>query len=474
MIDINQGIEEQTLECINILKQYKTPFLIALNKLDLIPGWNSNLKTPLIQNIKNQSSRVQEELDKRLYAIVGKLSELELNSERFDRIDDFKKQVAIIPCSAKTQEGLPELLMIITGLAQRFLEESLRINVEGPGRAIILEVREEKGIGTILDTILYDGKLKVNDQIIIGNLPEPIITKIKAIFETNAKKNKSVKEVTAAASIHINAPETEKTIGGMPLIVANTNIEEAKESIKHELSEVLIETDKSGIIIKADTLGSLEALTFLLKEKGIKIKRASIGDITKKDIAECLSEKEVTHQIILGFNVRSPDIKEIKIITNNIIYKIIDDFESWKLTKEKELEAKQLESIQIPCKLKVLRGFVFRQSNPAVFGVSILSGRLKTNTELLRSDGSKASVVKEIQHERKSTNEVESRKDVAISVPNVTIGRQIKEDDILYSDLNEEEFLKLKELKKYLNASEIETLKEIASIKRKENPMWGI
>ena len=137
VIDITKGIEEQTIECINILKNYKTPFIIAANKIDLISGWRVN-SAPLLQNIQNQSSYVVEELDKRLYTLVGKLSEYGLNSERFDRVDDFTKQIAIVPCSAISGEGVPELLMVIAGLAQKYLENSLKINVEGEGKGVIL------------------------------------------------------------------------------------------------------------------------------------------------------------------------------------------------------------------------------------------------------------------------------------------------------------------------------------------------
>lgn len=473
VIDINEGVMEQTKECINILKQYKTPFIIALNKIDTIPSWRSSPKTPLVKDINSQSESVKEFLDDKLYDIVGRLAELGFNSERFDRVDDYTKQITIIPTSAKTSEGIPELLMILTGLAQKFLEKQLQTEVKGPGKASVLEVIEEKSIGLTLDIILYDGSIKIGDQVVIGTLDKPIITKVRGLFEPENKKLKPVKEVHAAAGVKLVASDIQDVIGGMPLIIANEDIESAASQIKSEVEEVLTQTDKEGIVIKADTLGSLEALVKLLKDKNIKIKRTSIGDITKKDIADAISEKEPLNRVILGFNI-NPVSDGVKIITNKIIYKIIEDFEKWKEEYSKLLESKELEKITRPCKIKIMRGCIFRQSNPAVVGVQVLGGILATNASLMKIDGSKASHVKSIQSEGEDINNAEYGKEVAISLPNMTVGRQIKEDDILFSDVSEEEFKKLKKLKKYLRTHEINVLKEIAEIKRKENPMWGM
>ena len=167
VIDINEGIKPQTTEVIDILKQYKTPFVVALNKIDLISGWQSN-KTLLLENVSKQSATIQQLLDKKLYELVGRLSTFGLNSERFDRVDDYTKQIAIIPLSAKTGEGMPELLMVITGLAQKYLEKKLDIDIKRFAKGTILEVKETKGLGITLDVIVYDGTLKRNDLIVIG------------------------------------------------------------------------------------------------------------------------------------------------------------------------------------------------------------------------------------------------------------------------------------------------------------------
>ncbi len=468
VIDINEGIKPQTKEAIEILQSYKTPFIIALNKIDLIPGWQKK-QTNLLNSINLQTESTKKKLDDRLYSLVGSIYEFGFNAERFDRVDDYTKKIAMVPCSAKTGEGIPELLMVLAGLAQRYLEDSLKIHVKGPAHGTILEVKEEKGLGTILDAIIYEGTLKVNDKIVIGSLDEPIVTKVRSIFITK----KSFKEVSAAAPVKISAPNIKEAIPGMPIKTANKEIEKIKEEIQKEVGEVIIETEKSGIVIKADSLGSLEALSNLLKQHKIKIKRAYIGDITKKDIADAQSEKDPLHQVIIGFNVKNQEKTKIKVITNDVIYRIIEDIEDWQKKQRIEIERKSLENLTLPYKIKILPHCVFRQSNPAIVGIEVMAGKLKINTPLMK-DGKELTHIKSIQYEKENIQELETGKQAAISLPGIAIGRQIKEGDILYSFMSEDNFRKLKKLKKFLNDKEISTLKEIAEIMRKSNDFWGV
>ena len=475
VIDVNEGVMDQSAECIEILKQYKTPFIIALNKIDLVPGWRSNKNKSLLQNIESQTAEVKQELDTKLYEILGKLAEKGIDSERFDRITDYTKQIAMIPVSANTEEGMPELLMVLTGLAQKYLEEKLKISEETEGKATILEVQEDPGVGTTLDIILYDGQIKKGDKILIGTLNEPILTKVRGLFEPEGKKLKNVEKIHAAYGVRVSAPDLKGAIGGMPLIVANTNVEEKKHALQTEIESVMINTDNEGVVVKADTLGSLEALTALLQLEGISIKKASIGNITKKDLAEASAEINDINKVILGFNVKTTETDEkVKIISDGVVYKIIEDYQNWKKAEEKKEEQQKLDELTRPVKVKILKGCIFRQSGPCVVGVVVEGGMLKTGTRLIKADGSKAEYIKSIQHEQKTVNQIEQGKEVAVSIPNITAGRQIKEEDTLYSNLSETEFRKLKEMKDLLRKDEIEVLKEIAKIKRRDKPSWGI
>lgn len=475
VIDVNEGIKPQTLEAIEILKQYKTPFIIAANKIDLISGYRQNKKF-LIENINSQSDYVQLELDKKIYEIVGKLSELNLVSERFDRVEDYTRQIAIVPTSAKTKDGIPELLLVLTGLAQKFLEEELTVNLDAPAKGTILEVREEKGIGKIIDTIIYEGTLKKDDTIVIGGIQEPIVTRIKALFLQKSRGPPiSVDFGKAACNLKVSAPNIDDVHAGMPIIVSNQkNIEKIKQEIQKEIQEVIIETQKEGIIVKADSLGSLEALIKLLQEREIPIRFASIGDINKKDIAQALSQKEDIYKVVLGFNVKLLEkTKELKIITHDIIYAILDDYEIFKEKQVKSKQAKDLQKITRPAKILLMKGYVFRQSNPAVVGVDVVAGTIKQGMPFEKMS-KKVTEIKSIQLDGKNIQEAPKGKQVAVSLTNVTVGRQVNSGDILYSHLSEEEFRKLKKLKKFLTGDEIMLLKEIAQYKRVDNPTWGI
>jgi len=471
VIDANQGVQAQTLECIEILKQYKTPFVIAFNKVDMISGWKTQ-GIPIAKSVDSQTERTKALFDTKLYELIGKMYELGFNADRFDNISDFTKQIAIIPTSATTGEGIPELLMMLVGMAQRFLEENLEISEECKGT--VLEVKDVKGIGKTIDGIVYDGVLKAGDTIVIGGLDEPIVARIKALLLEEKGKLKSVKEVHAAAGVKIDAPDADKVLSGMPFRTAGKDLEKTKEEVQQEVDEVVIETDEEGVVIKADSLGSLEALSGMLRQEGIQVKKASVGEITKKDIADASSDPEEPNKVILGFNIKEIETDEVKIIISPIIYKIIETLKAWKEAEKKRQEKEELEKLTKPAKIRILQGCIFRQNNPAVVGVEILGGKLRKDVELIKMDGSNAGYIKGMQLNQKEVDEAKRGDQVAISLPGITAGRQIKEEDVLIVDVPERDFKALKLSKKFLTEEDIELLKEFAELKRKENPVWGI
>jgi translation initiation factor 5B len=400
------------------------------------------------------------------------------------RISDYTKQITIIPCSAKTGLGIPELLMTLLGLAQKYLGDKLNLELNDNAKGTILEVKDEKGLGITMDAIIYDGTLKVGDILVLGTMNEPIVTKVKALFEPNPlaemmdkkSKFKSVKSVNAAIGVKISAKDIENVVAGMPLRSALKNeIENIKKEILKEVKEVLIETDNDGVICKADSLGSLEAMIKLLKENNIFIRKASVGNIIKKDIIDADSslENDPLNAVILGFNVKAEKSDHVKIITGNIIYKILDDLIEWQKSKKNEIKMKEIDNLSKPAKIEILSGYIFRQSNPAVIGSEILMGELKVGTSLMK-DGNVITSVKQIQSENKAITIAEKGKRIALSMNNVTIGRQICENDILYVSLTENEFRKYKEFKDYLDSDTKILLKEIADIMRRKNPVWGV
>ncbi|MBW2998956.1 translation initiation factor IF-2 [Candidatus Woesearchaeota archaeon] len=486
VVDINEGFKPQTEEAIEILKAEKTPFIVVANKVDLIQGWQKQ-DDFILTNLSKQSQEVQTKFETKMYELVGQLYEkFTLNADRFDRVQDYTSQIAIIPNSAETKEGLPESLMVMIGLIQKYLEQNLEIDVTGVAKGTILEVKEQKGLGKVLDVIIYDGTLRQGDMITIGGINGPITTKVRGLFEPaphaemmeKKAKYQSIKEVQAATGVRIYAPGVDDVISGMPVVSCSDGTNLCEIDVQDQINEVLIEDEgEVGVIIKADTLGSLEALTVLLKEREIPIRKATLGAITRKDIidAEANFEKDSGKAVVLAFNVDGEDSTEkAKVIRSNIIYQIIDNYEKWQEEMRKAEEKRELDALVMPCKFEILEGYVFRQSNPAIAGVMVEEGKLKTGISVMTKQGKDIGTVKGLQVEQKNVSSVEKGKDCACSIDGLTIGRQANENDILYSSVPEEDFIKLKKLKHLLSKDELELMKEIALIKRDINPMWGV
>ena len=474
VIDINEGVKPQTAEVLQILKSNKTPFIIALNKIDNLSGWQKSDSGFVFESLPKQAIKVRQEFDEKLYTLIGALNSYKLNAELYTRISDFTKKIAIVPCSAKTGEGISELLAVLAALSQKFLKERIKIKEQGKG--VILEVKKEKSIN-YLEAILYDGELNYNDEIAIATFGGVIKTRIRSM-EIALPMNrgfKPVKKIEAAAGMRLQVVAKEEIFAGMGFQVIKDNLEEIEKEFSKELSEE-IKTDKHGIVVKADSLGSLEALLVLLRQKQIKVISAGIGPITKKDIylANSLPEDE---RVILGFNVGlAEDVEnteKVKVILNPVIYRLIEEFEEWKENKLREIERAKLE--ELPCLVKIeILDFVFRNSNPAIFGVEVKEGTLKQGTELINEKNERIGRIKTIQEEKNNIQEAEKGKRVAIAMPGVNFKRQLQVGENLYSDISETHFRKFKKYKDLLKPEEKKILGEIAAIKRKENITWGI
>lgn len=487
VVDINEGFKPQTIEAIEILRAAKTPFIVAANKLDLVPGYRIKADK-VLASISAQEPDVAQKVENKLYELVGKFHEhFQMETERFDRVDNYTKQVAIVPCSAMKGHGISEVLMVLTGLAQKYLEQRLLLEVSGPAKGTILEVKESTGLGITADVIIYDGTLKRNDTIVVATTDEPIITKVRALLEPNPHaemrdkkaKYRSVPQVAAATGVKIAAPGLDTAIPGMPLVgVHDTqDIEKAKQMVQQEIQDISISKKEKGIVIKADTLGSLEALSTLLNGEGIPVRKATVGNISKKDIADAESsyETDPLHAVILGFNIaEAKSTEHVKVFTHPVIYQLIDDYKKWRSEREEDQRKSSLSTMTPLAKVEILQNCIFRQSNPCIAGVEILAGELRAGTPLMKIDGTRVAVVKALQQEGKSAESAPKGFQVALSLPGVSAGRHVEEHDVLITELDETMFRKYKEFKDVLSAEQKELLKQIAEIKRKQNPVWGI
>lgn len=478
VIDINEGIMPQTAEVLQILKLNKTPFIVALNKVDSISGWRK-VSGELKENIEGQALHTRQEFDEKLMMVEASLSSHGFNADIFYNVTDFTKKLALIPCSAKTGEGIAEIMMMLCGLSQKFLAERLKLAERAKG--VIFEVKREKSLQYV-EAILYDGELKIGDEIAIATFGKPILTKVRVLEEVLplSDKFKPVSSTKAAIGIRMQVAEMKDVLPGMPFQTHRGDIEEVEKEFKKEIGDS-IKTDKEGIIIKADSLGSLEALVVLLKQKNVRILKAGIGPISKKDIAEAKANKEKNpvYSVILGFNVQVDEeakelASEAKIITDEVVYKLIENLEKWMDEEKKRIDREKLGELASIFKLEILPGNIFRNSNPAIFGVRVAGGKVKPGTLLITQNNEKMSRVKGMQAEKQSLQEATSGMELAISLPGVTFDRQLKDTKYLFSDLSEAQFKEFKKNKGLLNSEDIKILQEIASIKRKEKVTWGV
>lgn len=492
VVDIVEGFQKQTYESLDILKSRKVPFLVAANKIDKIPGWKSADTYSFLESIKQQRKDVQTQLDNYVYRLVGQLAELGLNAERFDRIKDFTKNVAIVPVSGKTGEGIAELLALLAGLTQNYMKTRLRF-AEGPAKGVVLEVKELQGLGYTIDTIIYDGILRKNDTIVLGGLNGPIITKVRAILVPKPLQDMKViksdftqiDEVFASAGVKIYAPDLEHALAGSPLFVAESEsqLEEYKKVIQEEIASVrYYNANISGIIIKADSLGSLEALVEGLRQKNIPIRLADIGPITKRDLteAELSLQGAKEYGIIAAFRVKPLQGIEIpnkiKVIYGDIIYQLIDDVEKY-ITDIRESEKRRtLDTLILPGKFKIIPGYVFRRSDPAIVGVEVLGGIIKPKSPLLRKDGKRVGEIQQIQDNKKTVERATKGMEVAVSIKgNIMVGRQIEEGDILYTDVPKEDLeILVTKYKDIITDDMKEVIRELINIKRAEDPTYGL
>ncbi len=493
VIDVLRGFEAQTYECVDILRARKTPFLVAVNKIDRVPGWKSFEDTPFLRVYQQQDPYVREDLDNRIYDIMGSFSKLSINTDRFDRIKDFTKTVALVPTSAKTGEGITDLLMVLVGLTQQYLKKRLQ-TTEGPAKGTVLEVKEEPGLGLTLNTIIYDGVLQKDDMIVVGGREKPIVTSIRAILvpkpldEIRDPRDKfaSVASIAAAAGVKIVAPDLEGALAGAPLYAVPKGQETKKfeKLISDEIKKIRVATDTDGVVLKTDTLGSLEAIAAILKQNEVPIRLADVGDVSKRDVIEAsvVKEHEPLYGAVLAFGVKilpdaeqEAETRKVKIFLEKIIYHVIDNYLSWSRgLREAELQQDYAKLIT-PGKLHVMAGYVFRRAKPAIFGVEVLAGKIKPKCALIRAeDGSEVGEIQQIQDKGKAVSEAAKGMQIAISMEKPMVGRHVFEKDTLYVKIPEPHAkVLLSTFTDRLTADEQDALNEYVELMRKRVPFWG-
>ena len=487
MVDIMEGCRPQTKESLRILKQSKTPFVVAANKVDRIHGWSVEEGRSMAISMRGQSKESRGLFDQRYWELVGQFAEEGFNLERYEKIKDFTKEIAMVPISAREGEGIQDLLAVVIGLAERYLSDQLT-DIDGTGEATVLEMKEERGLGKTLDLILHRGSIRKGDEIVLVSDRGGISTHVKGLFSPRGMSEMrdagdrwdNTESAYAAAGVKISAPLLDGVLVGTTLRVVNSN-EERRVAIAaaNEEAKLSIELDEEGVCIKSDTVGGLEALAKELREVGVHIREASIGKVSRRDVRSAEASPDPLNRMILAFSTEileeakhevSSSEAGVKHIGSDIIYRILEEREKWVETRKNELEEESREIVVYPGRIMLLPDHTFRVSKPAVVGVRILAGRVHIGQGLLK-DGNRVGRIKSIRSGQESLKEARQGAEVAISVDGVTVGRQIEEGDVLLVDIPESHARKLRKLE--MTPVEEEVYEELLSIHRKNDHFWG-
>lgn len=398
VVDIMHGLEQQTLESMRLLRDRKTPFIVALNKIDRLYGWKKVDNNGFQDSLALQSKAVQNEFKNRLETTKLAFAEQGFNSELFYENKSMAKFVSLVPTSAHTGEGIPDMLKLILQLTQERMVGSLMYLSEV--QATVLEVKAIEGFGMTIDVILSNGILREGDRIVLCGTEGAIVTNIRALLTPAPLRELRLKsayvhnkEVKAALGVKISAPGLEGAIAGSRLMVVGPDDDEEDicDEVESDLANLLsrVETSGRGVSVQASTLGSLEALLDFLKDCKIPVANVGIGPVYKRDVMQCgvMLEKAPDYAVMLCFDVKVDkeamlyaEDQGIKIFQADIIYHLFDNFTKHmdEMLEKKKEESKML--AVFPCVLKPVA--IFNKTGPIVIGVDVTEGQLKINTPI--------------------------------------------------------------------------------------------
>ncbi|RSL41553.1 hypothetical protein CEP53_012689 [Fusarium sp. AF-6] len=475
VVDIMHGLEPQTLESMRMLRERKTPFIVALNKIDRLYGWKKVDNNGFQDSLALQSKAVRNEFETRLEKTKIAFAEQGFNSELFYQNKSMSKYVSLVPTSAHTGEGVPDMLKLIVQLTQERMVGSLMYLSEV--QATVLEVKAIEGFGMTIDVVLSNGILREGDRIVLCGTEGAIKTNIRALLTPAPLRELRLKsayvhnkEVKAALGVKISAPGLEGAIAGSRLMVVGPDDDEddIEDEVESDLAVLFNRVEKSGrgVSVQASTLGSLEALLDFLKDCKIPVANVGIGPVYKRDVMQCgiMLEKAPDYAIMLCFDVKVDkeaqayaEDQGIKIFTADIIYHLFDAF-----TKhmDEQLEKKKEESKMLavfPCVLKPVK--VFNKNDPIVIGVDVTEGQLRINAPIAAVRSNPTTGAKEIIKLGRVTSIEREHKQIPVckrKEPSVAIkiemgssqpmyGRHLEEEETLYSLISRASIDTLKE-----------------------------
>ena len=492
VVDVNDGFQPQTLEAVDILSRTQTPFVVAANKIDTVAGWNPTPEAPSQVTIDAQADRVQDYLDENLYELIGDLSDNGFSADMYWRVQDFGNNVGVVPVSAETGEGIPDLLTVLMGLSQRYMRDEMAVDAGGPAAGTVLEVTDTQGFGTTVDAIVYDGTIREDDRIVVGGVEEPIVTDVRALLRPRPlseirteREFETVPEVAAADGIKVAAPDLDDAMAGAPVrAVRDRPVEDVVAEVQAELAGIEVTTEEEGVVVKADTLGSLEALASTLEGAEIPVVRAEVGAVAPRDVRVAETANEPTNEAVLAFGVEvlddARDLAEqegVEVFDHDVIYRLVEEYEEHVEAIERAQQDQILENITRPARFEVLDDHVFRQSDPAVVGVEVRGGTLRRNTRVALFEGDepdRVGILQSIQDEGEDVDELRTGERAAVSIDGPTVGRDFDGGDVLWTEIPEKHAKILEqELTEDISADEREVLSMYLEKRRDRDPFWG-
>ncbi|XP_010220964.1 PREDICTED: eukaryotic translation initiation factor 5B [Tinamus guttatus] len=471
VVDIMHGLEPQTIESINLLKSKKCPFIVALNKIDRLYDWKKSPDTDVAVTLKKQKKNTKDEFEERAKAIIVEFAKQGLNAALFYENKDPRTFVSLVPTSAHTGDGMGSLIALLVELTQTMLTKRLAECQEL--RAQVMEVKALPGMGTTIDVILINGRLKEGDTIIVPGVEGPIVTQIRGLLLPPPMKELRVKnqyekhkEVVAAQGVKILGKDLEKTLAGLPLLVAykEDEVPVLKDELIHELKQTLnaIKLEEKGVYVQASTLGSLEALLEFLKTSEVPYAGINIGPVHKKDVmkASVMLEHDPQYAVILAFDVRiERDAQEmadslgVRIFSAEIIYHLFDAFTKYRQDYKKQKQEEFKHIAVFPCKMKILPQFIFNSRDPIVMGVVVEAGQVKQGTPMCVPSKNfvEIGIVTSIEINHKPVDVAKKGQEVCVKIEPIPgespkmYGRHFEATDILVSKISRQSIDALKD-----------------------------
>ncbi|XP_066477063.1 eukaryotic translation initiation factor 5B [Tiliqua scincoides] len=471
VVDIMHGLEPQTIESINLLKSKKCPFVVALNKIDRLYDWKKSPDSDVAITLKKQKKNTKDEFEERAKAIIVEFAQQGLNAALYYENKDPRTFVSLIPTSAHTGDGMGSLIALLVELTQTMLSKRLAHCEEL--RAQVMEVKALPGMGTTIDVILINGRLREGDTIIVPGVEGPIVTQIRGLLLPPPMKELRVKnqyekhkEVSTAQGVKILGKDLEKTLAGLPLLVAykEDEIPVLKDELIHELKQTLnaIKLEEKGVYVQASTLGSLEALLEFLKTSEVPYAGINIGPVHKKDVmkASVMLEHDPQYAVILAFDVRvERDAQEmadslgVRIFSAEIIYHLFDAFTKYRQDYKKQKQEEFKHIAVFPCKMKILPQFIFNSRDPIVMGVLVEAGQVKQGTPMCVPSKNfiDIGIVTSIEVNHKQVDVAKKGQEVCVKIEPIPgeapkmYGRHFEATDILVSKISRQSIDALKD-----------------------------